>query len=143
MRIRAAQEDDARAIADLVVGLSREFEEEARASAAYVRKFLRTPQCHVLLALEDGDAVGILSYSVRPSLYHGAPSLFIEELFVERQFRKAGVASALLKRVLKLAKTMKCIEISVSTGFGNRRAIALYGKHGLKDRSLLLESHLE
>jgi len=34
-----------------------------------------------------------------------------------------------------------CIEVAVSTVFGNDRAAALYRKHGLVDEALQLEKH--
>lgn len=128
---------------ELITALSREIGDKARVSENYVRKFLRSRDCHVILALEKGKPIGILSYSIRPSLYHAAPSFYIEDLFVAREHREMGAASALLRRASELAKKVRCIEISVSTGFWNRRAIGLYRKHGLRDRSLLLEAHLK
>jgi ribosomal protein S18 acetylase RimI-like enzyme len=130
----------------LVVGLIQELAEAGGDSSPiteeYVRTYLAFPDSHVLLAEVQGRAIGLLSYTIRPDLYHAASSGLIEELVVLRTDRGRGVASALLSEVLQRLAAAGCVEVSVATMPDNADAQRLYRSHGLVDEAIFLETHL-
>ena len=117
---------DAPVIAELVRQLADEEGEASPVTAGYARTYLASPGCHVLLATLRQRTVGLASYSLRPGLFHAAPSCVIEALVAE---------------VLKRAREAKCAEVSVTAAKDNTRAQALYRRLGLTDESLFLEMH--
>lgn len=131
--------------ADTVVALLRAFAaEQGEASAldaTFVRTFLAFPGCGALLAEAGGAGVGILSYCVRPDLYHAGPTGAIGELYVAAPARGRGIGGALLDEALRILAALGCREASISTTVENEAARRLYRAHGLTDESVLLERH--
>ncbi len=110
-------------------------------TADYVRIFMASRGCGLLLAEQDGAVIGLLSYSLHPSLYHAGPSGYIEELVVDARHRGRGVGTGLIKAGLAFFKEMHCTEASISTMPGNAGAQRLYRSLGFVDEAVLLETH--
>ena len=143
-RITVAKADSssASAIARLMKQLVFETSGGSPVATGYVRKYLRTSGCHVLLARQSGEVLGMISFSLRPGLYHAARSCVIEDLIVDRGWRNKGIGSRLLAEVIRTARRRKCAEISVTTETTNKAAARFYRRHGLVDESIFLEKHL-
>jgi len=140
--IRSAQPEDAFVIVRLIAELAERDGEHSPVCEDLVNTYLSRKENAILLAEQRGQVVGLVSFSVRPNLYHGANSCLIEELIVTGEARGRGVGSALVNEVIRLASALDCAEISVSTMEDNERAIAFYNKHGFVDEAVLLEMHL-
>lgn len=140
--IREAQLRDSAIIVALIQELAGGEGEQSPLTESYAATYLAYPNNRVLLAEEQGECVGLLSYSIRPNLYHAGPSCQIEELIVREGAQGRGVGSALIEKVIQQAAVCRCQEISVSTLLDNSRAIAFYKRHGFGDEALLLEQHL-
>jgi len=141
--IRPAESADAAAVADLIGELARDGDWESPVTTAYAARYLTHPGHGVLLAEEDGEPLGLISYSIRPNLYHAADSCLIEELIVRRRDRGRGIGRALVEELERLAAARPCAEISVTTLPANNKAIRFYRRLGLTDEALYLEKHLE
>lgn len=141
--VRKAQPEDAAAIVRLIRELAVTANESSSITAAHVVRYLSSPTSSVLLAQVQGQVVGLISYSLRPDLYHAANSCLIEELVVQGDMRGQGVGSRLLAELLARLDEMECAEVSVTTLPGNRRAIEFYRRHGLADEAVFLERHLD
>lgn len=141
LRIRQAAAGDQAAIAALIRQLAQSIGETSPITEAYVALYLSSPGSQVLLAEEEGRTVGLLSYSVRPNLYHAGDCGLIEELIVHPGYRRRGIARALLSDVLGRLRTAGCAEVSVSTLPENEPAKRLYRSFGLVDEALVLEKH--
>lgn len=145
--IREARPADAPVIADLVRALeevvegSGEPEESSPITAEYVQAYLANPESYILVAEDRGQVVGLLSYSIRPNLFHAADSALIEELVVDSRARGRGVGSALMRHLLSLLEVRGCAEVSVSTMPDNAGALRFYRSHGLVDEAVFLEKH--
>ena len=128
-----------------IVRLVREMAEgEGDASAIdehYVRHFLASPVSGALLALDDDQPVGLLSYAVVPGLVHTADSGLIELLVVTSARRGQGVGRRLVETALRVFRDAGCAEASVSTGSENEVGQKLYFAAGLTEASVLLETH--
>lgn len=139
-----ARSYDAERIVELMRLLVEQEGEACTLTAKYVeKKYLLTKGSHILLAGRGlgTDPLGMLSFSIRPDLFHGAPSCLIETLVVRPQARGSGVGSALMAECLAIARKAGCAEASVSTMQDNLKAIEFYKKHGFEDGALFLEVH--
>jgi ribosomal protein S18 acetylase RimI-like enzyme len=141
MLIRDATPEDAPAVVALIQELAAAGGEASPLDEAYARAYLRGAGHAVLLAEEDGETIGLLSYSIRPDLYHAGGSVLIEELVVRAPNRGRGVGRALVKTLLDRLEGLGCAEVSVSAMPDNAGAIRFYKTLGLVEEAVFLEHH--
>jgi hypothetical protein len=141
--IREAGLKDSTAIVQLIAELAATGGEHSPLMEAYVEKYLSFPASKVLLAEARGQVVGLLSYSIRPDLYHAGNSCLIEELIVHETFRGQGVGSALMTELFTRLADEDCVEVSVTTMADNTPAIQFYRSQGLTDDAVYLEKHFQ
>jgi N-acetylglutamate synthase-like GNAT family acetyltransferase len=115
LEVRDANQEDNAAVVALVQDLAHWSGEQSPISPAYVEQYLAHPGSYLLMAEQEGEIVGLLSYSIRPSLYHAGDCCLIEELVVRQDARGAGVGSALVQGTLQRAVEKGWIEVAVST----------------------------
>ncbi len=139
--LRAARPGDEAAVVALIRELAASEGEATPLTETFVSAYLAAPQCFLLLAEAGGQVVGLLSYSLRPDLYHAAPSVMIDQLIVSAGYQSGGVGSALLAEVISRAQAAGAAEISVTTMHENIRAQHFYRAHGLVDEAVFLERH--
>ena len=139
--VRDAQPADAAIVAELVQLLATSENEVSPVTTDYVAAYLDTERYHALLAERDLRAVGLLTYSFHPNLFHAAASGAVDLVIVRPEARGAGVGDALVAEALRRFAAAGCADASVSTGLDNEPAKALYRKHGLTEKALLLERH--
>jgi GNAT superfamily N-acetyltransferase len=141
--IRPAGPGDEPAVVALVQELAVALDYPTTVDEHYVRHFLASPVSDILLALDDGAPVGLLSYAMVPGLFHAADSGLIESLVITEGRRGEGIGRQLLARAVRLLEDAGCAEISVSTGADDEAAQKLYCDAGLTEASVLLEKHAE
>ncbi|UCC89629.1 MAG: GNAT family N-acetyltransferase [Anaerolineales bacterium] len=144
MRIRPATKDDALAAVDLMTQLAEYAGEIVDAGVEdRFRTMLELPQ-HAIFVAEDerGLAVGLLSASLRWTLWHAGPCMIIEELIVDEEARGQGVGRALIQAALDWARGQGCSEVEVSTEQANVKAQAFYRQLGFESTALLLETDI-
>ena len=141
--IRQAAPGDETALVRLTQEMAAGEDDVSPVDEHYGRRFLASPVSGALLAEDDGEAVGLLSYALVPGLYHAADSGLIELLVVTRSRRGEGIGRRLVDAALRLFETAGCAEASVSTGEANDPAQHVYRKAGLTESSLLFEKHFE
>jgi ribosomal protein S18 acetylase RimI-like enzyme len=139
--IRHAGPGDEPDVVDLVQEMAPSEDHPTTVDEHYVRHFLASPVSGVLLALDDGAPVGLLSYAIVPGLFHAADSGLIEALVVTDGRRGEGIGRRLVDAVMRLFREAGCAEASVSTGADNEVAQKLYCDAGLTEASVLLETH--
>jgi ribosomal protein S18 acetylase RimI-like enzyme len=143
IKIRYATQVDIADIVRLVRELAEHSDEYSPIQEDYARYFLRQPNCYVLLAEAEGRTIGLLSYLLKPDLYHASDTCYITELIVTEDSRKRGAGSALMEYLFKRMIAEGCVEVSVSTMPDNQDAIRFYKKLGLVDEAVLLEKHFQ
>jgi GNAT superfamily N-acetyltransferase len=134
MIVRAATPDDADAVFALIRGLA-EYERLThlvRGSAATLRQHLFGPRpfAEVLVAEDDGGAVGFALFFHSYSTFLTAPGLWLEDLFVLPAHRRRGIGSALLARVAAVAVGRGCARLEWTVLDWNEPAIAFYRRQG-------------
>jgi ribosomal protein S18 acetylase RimI-like enzyme len=141
--IRAATPADAPAIVRLIGEHATSSGEQTPLTESYVATYLANSTSKILLAEVQSHVVGLLSYSIRPDLFHAGLSCMLEELIVEEAARGQGVGGALVTELFSRLVPLGCAEVSVTVMPDNHRAIKFYRTHGLIDEALYLEKHFE
>lgn len=136
--VRSATDADADALASIVRFMGSG---PSPVNSEYVRESFSRPGFGVLVAEGRNGIVGLLSYSIRPNLWHAADACLIEILAVRPDARGAGVGSALMKAIIARAALCGCAEITVMADAANEGAIRLYRRHGLEEQIVGLERH--
>jgi GNAT superfamily N-acetyltransferase len=134
--IRPATDADIPVILRLIRDLA-EYEREPQAVVATesgLRQVLfgPKPSAEVLLALEQGAAVGFAVYFFNFSTWLGRPGLYLEDLFVRPDRRGKGYGRALLVRLAQIAKERGCGRMEWAVLDWNEPAIQFYRKLGAK-----------
>jgi ribosomal protein S18 acetylase RimI-like enzyme len=141
LKIRDARPADSSSVVALVREMASEDGESTPITEAYAEACVADPGGGMLLAESDGRVVGVLSYSLRPNLYHAAPACLIELLAVRQDARGRGAGGALVESMMAKAEALGCAEISVSVMPDNAGAIRFYRRHGLAEEVMSLEKH--
>ena len=132
--IRAATPADVPLILQFIRGLAI-YEREPDAVTATEADLLRDgfgpePYFHCLIAEEDGPdgkrAAGFAFYFFNYSTWTGRPGLYLEDLFVNPEFRGLGICKALLARVAAIAVEKGCPRLQWEVLDWNTPAIEFY-----------------
>ena len=68
----------------------------------------------VLIAEIEGKPVGYVLYFFNFSTFVGRPGLYIEDVFVSKEYRGQGIGTALFKKCAYIAKENKCVRMEWS-----------------------------
>jgi len=135
--IRAAAPDDVPTILDLIRGLA-EYErltDQVVATVPLLRAALfpddgSPPSAHCVLAHVERAPAGFALYFFNFSTFLGRPGLYLEDLFVQPDFRGRGVGKGLLLHLARLANARGCGRMEWSVLDWNQPAIAFYESIG-------------
>lgn len=108
-----------------------------------LQSYLSKSLFQVELAEHEDEIVGYALYYYGFAAHKGFPILYLEDLYVKPPFRKAGIGSALIKKMTEYAKQNECCRISWLVLSWNEQAIAFYKKIGCKLRNDLIPVRLE
>ena len=107
--IRLSKPDDVEAIHQLIYELAvyEKAPEEAKATVEAIRTslFSDKPVAHCHVAEVDGKVVGIAIWFLNYSTWLGKPGIYLEDLFVQPEYRKQGLGKEFMKVLAKL-----CVE---------------------------------
>lgn len=94
-----------------------------------VRKYLKDPRHHIVVAIEGDTVVGFASgfHYIHPDK---PAALFINEVGVAPTHQRQGIGTKLLKELLSLGKELGCYEAWVGTELDNLPARGLYKSVG-------------
>ena len=95
-----------------------------------VHLFGERPYAEALLAEYSGQPAGFALFFYNYSTFLTKPGLYLEDLFVLPDFRRQGIASALLKHLGQLAVDRNCGRLEWSVLDWNAPAIAFYEQIG-------------
>ena len=134
LHIRPAEAADVSVILRLIRSLA-DYEREPQAVTATEADLLRDgfgarPLFHVVLAEWKGAPVGFAFYFFNYSTWQGKPGLYLEDLFVEPEYRGYGIGKALLVHLAQIAVTRGCGRFVWQVLDWNEPAIKFYEKVG-------------
>ncbi len=132
--VRRASEADLPAIMELLALLA-EFDgcrDAFVATEDQLRQafFSSTPRAHVLLAVVDGQAIGLATYYPTFSTWQAKPGIWLDDLYVREGYRNRGVGKALLAELARIARGLGCGRIDWVVAASNGRGIAFYERQG-------------
>lgn len=134
LRIERATEQDIPAIVRLVRRLA-EYEKLAHAMVSTdddFRKALFGPRRNVeaLMAFAEDAPVGFALYFYNFSTFLGKRGIYLEDLFVEPEYRGQGIGKALLQRLARIGKEEDCARMEWSVLTWNQPSIDFYHRLG-------------
>ncbi|MDX2143961.1 MAG: GNAT family N-acetyltransferase [Rhodospirillaceae bacterium] len=88
------------------------------------------PRAHALLCEIDGQAVGFAVWFYNFSTFVGRPGIYLEDLYVEPEHRKRGIATAVFRHLAQRAVAENCGRFEWSVLNWNEPAIKFYERMG-------------
>jgi ribosomal protein S18 acetylase RimI-like enzyme len=82
---------------------------------------------------EAGNSLGYIEQRYEYSLWLSGNEARLENIFVWPEYRRAGVASALIEFAIERAAARGCRGITLETNEMNTASVALYVKHGFSN----------
>ena len=92
----------------------------------------KNPPFHCLLAEDNEKPVGFALYHYNYSTWDGKPGIYIDDLFVLKQWRSNGIGKLLMQELAKIALEQGCSRIELSVLNWNKPSIAAYENWGGK-----------
>ncbi len=124
---------------DTLVALTHDFYAESGhaldadwAQGAFARLIDNAALGAVWIARMAGVPAGHAVLTTCYTMEHGALGGNIDDLFVKPEYRRLGVAGALLEALLAECRNRQCRSIRVEVGGDNAAACALYARYGLQ-----------
>jgi GNAT superfamily N-acetyltransferase len=112
LEIRKATENDTDAILGLIHGIAEyeKLSDQVTATDDLIRKnmFGENPYAFCFLAYLDNQLAGYALYFFNFSTFLAKPGLYLEDLFVQPEFRGKGIGKALLLTLAKEANEKDC-----------------------------------
>ncbi len=139
LQIRPATRQDAPVLFNLIKALAayEKLSHHVTGSAADLETHLFDHQyIEALMAEWEGTPVGFALFFHNYSTFLTQPGLYLEDIFVQPEFRRHGIGSALLKTLAKIALERGCGRFEWTVLDWNQPAIAFYermGAHVLPD----------
>ena len=134
-QIRKAEPSDSKTIFSLIYQLAvyEKLESDVVTSPEELQEqIFGKKYAEVLIAEEDGNTVGFALYFYNFSTFLGKPGLYLEDLFVEPDYRGKGYGKALLVELAKIANEKKCGRMEWSVLDWNTPSIEFYKSLGAK-----------
>lgn len=137
--IRPATRTDVPVIAELIRGLARfeklEHEVVMTEDLLATALFGERQYAEVLLAEDEGQAVGFALFFHNFSTFLGRPGIYLEDLFVMPEHRSKGIGRLLLASLARLAVERGCGRLEWAVLDWNREAIRFYERLGARPNS--------
>ncbi len=113
---------------------------------AALKRLLKTSDRPILAAEEDGKMVGyafcILQVTKDDPVLCDRRVLYIDDLCVDKSHRGRGIAGALYRRALELARELSCDAVTLNVWWGNDNALRFYENCGLQRQKIGMEKVL-
>lgn len=132
--VRTAEEKDVETLFELIVALSghENSQEYVVTNPDKLREqgFGKDNLFGALLAEIDGNTAGYLTYVWNYSTWQGGHYMYLENLFVLKQFRGLGVGAALLQEAKNVCDESGQLHMKWEVQLDNDKAIEFYKKQG-------------
>ena len=114
-----------------------------RPNEGYLKQLLGSDYFIALAALKNGEVVGgIAAYELK-KFEQKRSEIYIYDLAVARAHRREGIATALIRELKKIAAQRGAYVIFVQADIGDKPAIALYTKLGVREDVLHFDIAVE
>lgn len=132
--IRDIQKKDIPALLEMIHALAKyeKLDHKVKATASELEVYLfGDPTYAKAILIEEGQiAVGFALYFYSFSTFLGKPGIYLEDLFVQTEFRGKGYGQKLLQHLAKKAQNQNCGRLEWSVLDWNQPAIDFYTRRG-------------
>lgn len=140
MNIRSATSDDVSLIFSFIQKKSEfdrnigAFSGQLRVSEEKIRKTLfgEIPFSYVLFVQNLEREVGFALYNFRYSSFAGQPSIWLDDLYVDKDMRSQGAGAALMAHLALIAAENDCTHLAWNADARNDRGLSFYHRLGAK-----------
>jgi GNAT superfamily N-acetyltransferase len=98
----------------------------------YKKNILKDTYAVKIIAEENAREVGRLYLYILKNDLHTEPFGFLEDLFVNEQYRKQGIGSELVKTAIEEAKRLGCYKLVGNSRNENEKVHVFYERFGFK-----------
>lgn len=137
-QIRKATEQDVPTIIHLITQLAvyEKLESEVVATEETLKQTIfEKGYAEVLIAEEDSQPVGFALYFYNYSTFLAKPGIYLEDLFVEPDYRGKGYGKKLLAELARIAKERNCGRMEWSVLKWNTPSIEFYQSLGARPQA--------
>lgn len=142
MEINFATTDDIKGILDLQTQIYR-VEALPQNANKILADLLNRDFCDVLVAKDNNKAVGSIFVFYLPTPAHGKPYAFLEGLVVDKNYQGRGIGTALINKIIEMARAKNCYKIIFTSGIIRRQFHKFYEKLGFKKWGYEFRMNLE
>jgi GNAT superfamily N-acetyltransferase len=89
----------------------------------------------ILVARNEAQVVGVAVLAYTWTLEHGGKSCWLDELYVQPEFRVHGIGTSLLRAAIEMTTADGCIAMDLEVETGHERAANLYVREGFHPRT--------
>lgn len=133
-KIRKAVPNDVPTILHFIHALAvfEKLEHEVVATEALLTEnlFGENHVAHALIGELEGKPVGMALYFYNFSTFLAKPGIYLEDLFINPEFRSRGFGEAMLRQLIKIAAEEECGRVEWAVLDWNERAIKFYKSLG-------------
>jgi Leucine-rich repeat (LRR) protein len=137
--IETPNEDDLIQMAKLLGTLfmiERDFQIDYEKQLSGIQRLYNTAGTDLLVAKHEGKVIGMVTMQRLISSAEGDYIGQIEDLVVDEEYRKMGVASRLLNKIRVIAQEHKYKRIQLAADMDNSNALAFYNRRGFNKTNL-------
>jgi len=136
--VRVLRPGSAGALRDMLTMFGRAFAEMETYTARqpgddYLEGLLASSTFISLAAVADGRVIGGIAAYVLPKFEQVRSEIYIYDLAVDEEHRRQGVATALIAELRQVAAARGAYVIFVQADRGDRAAVSLYAKLGVRE----------
>jgi aminoglycoside 3-N-acetyltransferase I len=99
----------------------------------YLKELLSGASFIAIAALSGTKVVGGIAAYTLPKFEQARTEIYIYDLAVDAEFRRQGIATAMIEALKTLARSKVAYVIYVQADYGDDPAIALYTKLGVRE----------
>ncbi|BAU12440.1 GCN5-related N-acetyltransferase [Leptolyngbya sp. NIES-3755] len=92
--------------------------------------FGTVPFSYVLFAESADCEIGFALYGFRYSSFAGQPSIWLDDLYVDRDMRSQGAGALLMQRLAEISQTRDCTHLAWNADARNTRGLEFYDRIG-------------
>jgi predicted N-acetyltransferase YhbS len=134
VEIRMCTPKDAAAVSYLLEQLG--YVVEPQRAADRIRQLGETGEDPIMIAIADGQVLGVLAMHQSQMLQYQAPVMRVTALVVDCGARRRGIGKLLMERAERLAASAGCEFVELTSALGRTKAHAFYRSIGYEPNSL-------
>ena len=95
-------------------------------------KNIANPDCHYLVAIQNGLTIGFISCHAHDLLHHCGKVGEIQELYIDPAYRNQGFGRLLIDEIIKIAKIEHFTSLEVSSNKKRTENVSIYEHFGFR-----------